>query len=128
MTVKTMETAQTGSAPIVADLLFWSAVAAGVIAASDSLAGAWGLSRGVLVSVAAAILLSGIAGLVARRTLVGPRLLRWFGLANLAVAAALVLAAVLDALSLTRAGDVALAVGAAAAAAFGLWQLTQARP
>lgn len=118
----TAEYAGTAEVPILADLIFWTVTAGVVLAASNRLAADWGSPRAALVTIAALVLAAGLAGLAWRNRLRGVQVALVFGWANLAIAPVLLLLAVLDLLDLTRSGDVALGVGAAVAAAFGLWQ------
>ena len=123
-----IERTRPSGAPVVADLLFWTVAAVAVISGSGRLAGDWGAPRPVLVAAAGVVLVSGLAGLLVRRALVNAPTLRWFGRANLAIAPVLLVAAVLDWLSLTHSGNLALTVAAAAAAVFGAWQSWGAKP
>ena len=123
-----LERTRPSGAPIVADLVFWIVAAVAVISGSGRLAGDWGAPRAVLVAAAGVVLVSGLAGLVLRRALVNVPTLRWFGRANLAIAPLLLVAAALDWFSLSRSGNLALSAAAAAAAAFGAWQLSGAKP
>jgi len=119
------EISDPGRRPARTDLAFWSVTSAVVAAFSAPLARMWGAPRVALLGVAAVVLVAGVAGLVALRRLrrVPTRLVRTFGLANLAITPVALAAAVLNWLRLTATGNAALTVVAVIALLFGTWQL-----
>lgn len=122
----TTTTAPKAPAAILTDLVFWTIASAAILLGAGRVADSWGAPEPALLAVAAAILLSGVAGLALRSRLRGSRVLRICGWANLAMAPALLAVALLDLLGLTRAGNTALGIAAGVAVVLGAWQLVSA--
>ncbi|HET6167154.1 MAG TPA: hypothetical protein VFE07_10025 [Marmoricola sp.] len=121
--------ADSGRAPVLADLVFWTVAGTVVIALSGSLDSTWGTDRAALVVVAGVLVVGGLAALAALwRTRPMPRrLVRVFGVANLGIAPVVLVAALIDLLDLTGSGNAALAGVAVVTVVLGAWQLAGAR-
>lgn len=119
------QTSDTGTAPVLADALFWSVTAIAVALASGPLSQAWGTPRSVLITLALVIAGTGIAAVPLLRP--GRRMprsaMKGLGLANLAITVAALLVALTGWLGLPPSGNASLAVVGAITLAFGVWQL-----
>lgn len=127
MTTITNQAADPGRAPVLADLLFWTAVGAVLAAASGPLADAWAVPREALVGIGLGLVAIGpsaIWGLQRVRPLPG-RLVLAFALGNLALTPVVLLAAALDWLRMSSSGNATLAVAAAVTLLLGGWQLSR---
>jgi hypothetical protein len=113
---------------VLTDLGFWMIASVIVAAFHAPLARAWGAPRFALLGLCLVVFVAGTVGLVPLRRLrrLPSRLIRAFGLANLATALVLLAAASLDWLHLTAAGNTALAAAAGIALLLGAWQLLSA--
>ena len=115
--------------PLRADLIFWTAAGAVVAALSRPLSGDWGVPRGVLLDVGLVfavfgpVMLLGLNRIRPTRGLVAGFVVTNFVLAPLAWAAA-----GFDWLSLSRAGNWALADAGVIMLVLGSWQLSALRP
>jgi hypothetical protein len=114
--------------PLLADLVFWTAAGAVVAALSGPLSASWGISRTVLLDVGLVFAILGpvlVLGINRMRLTVG--LVAGFVVTNFVLAPITLAAAALDWLSLSRAGNWALADAGVVMLVLGVWQFAAMR-